>query len=188
MDNVVEFAHERLQAYRVAREFVGTVGDLLAGLPRGESALADQLRRASDSVLLNLAEGAGRRAGRDKARYFVIARGSGTECAAILDILRLRRCAGRGRPRGAAGATPSVTPLSPCLRATRRRGARNFPDIGQPDSLASPSPPCRIRARRAILAQWQSSGFVNRRSPVQIRGMAPARTSRPGPRSGCRSR
>ena len=97
MEMVVEFAHERLQAYGVAREFVAIAGELLAGLPRGESSLADQLRRASDSVLLNLAEGAGRRAGRDKARYFVIARGSATECVAILDILRLRQLADPAR-------------------------------------------------------------------------------------------
>ena len=90
MDNPITFAHERLDAYAVALDFLADVAGLLRGLPRGEAAIGDQLRRAADSVLLNLCEGAGRRAGRDKARYYDIARGSGTECAAILAVLGVR--------------------------------------------------------------------------------------------------
>ena len=40
------------------------------------------------SIVLNIAEGAGRRGAADRARFFAIARGSATECAAILDIVR----------------------------------------------------------------------------------------------------
>ncbi len=90
MDRSFEFAHERLEAFGVARAFLAEVGGLLRGLPRGESGIADQLRRAGDSVLLNLCEGAGRRAGKEKARFYDIARGSGTECAGILAVLEVR--------------------------------------------------------------------------------------------------
>lgn len=46
---------------------------------------------ASLSVVLNIAEGGGRRSRRDKARFYAIARGSATEVAALLDVLDRRR-------------------------------------------------------------------------------------------------
>lgn len=90
MDSTMGFAHERLLAYQRACEFVTCVAELLRNLPRGESALADQLRRAGDSLLLNLAEGAGRTAPLEKARFYEIARGSGAECGAALDVCAIR--------------------------------------------------------------------------------------------------
>ena len=60
-------------------------------LPRGRGHLADQLTRASTSIVLNLAEGAGKLSKADKRRYYLTARGSATESAALLDVcLRLR--------------------------------------------------------------------------------------------------
>ena len=57
----------------------------------GVRALADQLTRASTSIVLNLAEGAGKHSKPDKRRFYVTARGSATESAALLDVcLRLR--------------------------------------------------------------------------------------------------
>ena len=47
-------------------------------------------RAASISIVLCIAEGAGRRFARDKANFFTIARGSATECAAVLDLLQAR--------------------------------------------------------------------------------------------------
>ena len=87
------FAHERLDAYRVAHEFVATAARVLRALPRGERHIGDQLRRAGDSVLLNLCEGAGRIAPKEKAHFYEIARGSGTECAGALAIVALRELA-----------------------------------------------------------------------------------------------
>ena len=75
---------ERLDVYHVALEFLG-LAPHVAG--RGSAPLRDQLDRASASIVLNIAEGAGRMSGRDKAHFYIIARGSATECAAILDIL-----------------------------------------------------------------------------------------------------
>ena len=49
--------------------------------------LADQLARASTSIVLNIAEGSGKYSGPDKRRYYLSAAGSTAECAAILDIL-----------------------------------------------------------------------------------------------------
>jgi four helix bundle protein len=79
---------ERLDCYRVAVEFQ-TLSARLA--PRRRlGALRDQLDRASVSIVLNIAEGAGRRTTRDKANFFTIACGSATECAAVLDLLLAR--------------------------------------------------------------------------------------------------
>jgi len=47
----------------------------------------NQLDRASLSILLNIAEGNGKRQGRSRACFFDDARGSVTECAACLDAM-----------------------------------------------------------------------------------------------------
>jgi four helix bundle protein len=78
---------ERLDVYRVALEFQVLASTLV---PREERNLRDQLDRASLSVILNLAEGAGRRSRRDKRRFYSTSRGSATECAAIVDIVLAR--------------------------------------------------------------------------------------------------
>lgn len=81
---------ERLDAYRIAVEFQ-TVAAGICSSRRVGATLRDQLDRASVSIVLCIAEGAGRRTARDKAHFFTIARGSAAECAAVLDLL-----AGRG--------------------------------------------------------------------------------------------
>lgn len=82
---------ERLDVYHVALEFHALAGALPLG--RGLRELRDQLDRASTSIVLNTAEAAGRRGPADRARFFAMARGSATECAAILDIVRARSLA-----------------------------------------------------------------------------------------------
>ena len=77
---------ERL--YRVAVEFQAIAARLLSN--RRVGALRDQLDRASVSTVLCIAEGAGRRTTRDKAHFFTIARGSASECAAVLELLLAR--------------------------------------------------------------------------------------------------
>jgi four helix bundle protein len=74
---------ERLDCYHLAVEFQ----ILAAGLiPPAHRVLRDQLERASVSIVLNIAEGSGRRARGDKAQFYAIARGSAMECAAILNL------------------------------------------------------------------------------------------------------
>jgi four helix bundle protein len=79
-----QLPHDRLDAYTVAVDLARFVRALPARA--GEAPLYSQLRRAADSVALNVAEGASR-AGRDRQAHFLIARGSAAECAAALDIL-----------------------------------------------------------------------------------------------------
>jgi four helix bundle protein len=79
---------ERLDCFRVAVEFQTLAAGF--GTLRRLGALRDQLDRASVSIVLNIAEGAGRRTPADKAHFYVIARGSATECAAVLELLSAR--------------------------------------------------------------------------------------------------
>ena len=91
------FDHERLDVYSVSIEFVGLADALVERLPRGWAYLADQLHRASMSVPLNIAEGAGEYSKKDKARFYRMALRSATECAAILDVCRKFKLADTGR-------------------------------------------------------------------------------------------
>lgn len=84
------FDHEKLKVYQDALRFVAWIDPLLERLP-GKLAAKDQLDRASTSVVLNLAEGNGKRSHPDRCRYFDIARGSAVECAACLDVLRVKK-------------------------------------------------------------------------------------------------
>lgn len=54
--------------------------------PSLSAILRDQLLRASSSVVLNVAEGFGSSSRGVKRRHYEIARGSATECIAILDL------------------------------------------------------------------------------------------------------
>jgi four helix bundle protein len=84
-DGSYELSFERLDVYRCSIEFLALIAPVLDALPRGNAVLADQLRRASLSIPLNIAEGAGKVTEADKARFYAIARGSAMESAAILD-------------------------------------------------------------------------------------------------------
>jgi four helix bundle protein len=84
-----QFDHERLKVYAEAVRFVTWAGPVIEELPQ-KLAVRDQLDRASTSIVLNLAEGNGKRSYLDRCRYFDTARGSGVECAACLDVLVAR--------------------------------------------------------------------------------------------------
>ena len=80
------FDHEKLKVYQAAIRFVTWSTDLLAEV-KAKAAAKDQLDRACTSVALNIAEGNGKFAIRDRCRFVDIARGSALECAACLDVL-----------------------------------------------------------------------------------------------------
>lgn len=83
------FDHEKLRAYQEAVTFCGWAGEVLESV-QGTLAVKNQLDRASTSVVLNLAEGNGKRSHLDRCRFLDIARGSAVECAACLDVLVVR--------------------------------------------------------------------------------------------------
>jgi len=87
----VQFDHEKLEVYQLQLRLLGWVAELLEHVQgsklRRVAETMDQLDRASLSVLLNIAEGNGRRNSQQRVRFFDDARGSATECAACLDAL-----------------------------------------------------------------------------------------------------
>ncbi len=85
----MSLGHERLDAYRLSIEYVAWVFRKAGELSGIHRHARDQWLRASQSIPLNIAEGNGKTAERDRRRYFEIARGSALECAAIQDVLRV---------------------------------------------------------------------------------------------------
>jgi four helix bundle protein len=85
------FDHEKFEAYQLAISYWDSALQLLEKIPSGNSTIRDQLKRASSSIALNIAEGSGRKTMDDRNRVYTIARGSAMECAAISDLmLRLK--------------------------------------------------------------------------------------------------
>ena len=80
------FDHEKLDVYPVAIEFIGNADTIIENFPPGRGYLADQLRRAALSIVLNLGEGAARFSPGDKAVFYTRARASASECSAALDV------------------------------------------------------------------------------------------------------
>jgi four helix bundle protein len=74
--------HHRLEAYRVALQFLAAV----KAAQVTDRKLKDEALRAAKSTCLNLAEGAGRVTRADKARAYAIARGETSEACAAVEI------------------------------------------------------------------------------------------------------
>jgi four helix bundle protein len=92
------FAHEKLDVYHVAIEFLEIADAIARVLPKTKGQLGDQLLRACEGVILRIAEGMGASfKSADQKRYFRSARGSALECAAVLDICRVRRLVPAGQ-------------------------------------------------------------------------------------------
>jgi four helix bundle protein len=80
------FSHEKLEVYQESIAFIAWLTTLLEPIGRVGD-VRDQLDRASTSMPLNIAEGNGKYAPKDRCRFFDIAHGSALECAAGLDVL-----------------------------------------------------------------------------------------------------
>ncbi|HTT68199.1 MAG TPA: four helix bundle protein [Gemmatimonadales bacterium] len=78
---------KQLKAWQHAKTLAVLSKAAIARLPASErDGLADQWRRASYSVVLNIAEGASRRGTRDFRKHLGIARASLDEVEAIIDL------------------------------------------------------------------------------------------------------
>ena len=61
-------AIERLKAYHLSIKFLKISMQLLDQLPKGNAHIRDQLKRASTSIPLNIAEGSGKRTNADNIK------------------------------------------------------------------------------------------------------------------------
>ena len=77
-----------LIAYQKAKSAYELVSDDI--LPKlSDRIIKDQLKRASLSIVLNIAEGTSRTSKQNRRHFFVIARGSAYESFAIIDLVKL---------------------------------------------------------------------------------------------------
>lgn len=80
------FPHERLTCYQLAVAVSRWFRD--APFPAGDAALRDQGKRASSSIVLNIAEGT-RSSGGNRKKHFRYAEASAAEACSVLDLVDL---------------------------------------------------------------------------------------------------
>ena len=83
------FTHHRLKVYEKALSLAGRVQELSASWGK-RHAIVEHFRRASESIVFNIAEGARLQRGPDKAKTLDYSIGSSLECAACLDIASIQ--------------------------------------------------------------------------------------------------
>ena len=76
----------KLDVYQKAKAFCILMHKLISD-GKFDHTTNDQLRRASFSIMLNIAEGSSRFSNKDRKNFMVVARGSAFECAAIIEYL-----------------------------------------------------------------------------------------------------
>ena len=82
------FDFEKLEVYQKANTLNIAILKYLHRSKNIDPFVRDQLKRATLSIVLNLAEGTGRTSRAEKKRFYTIARSSVFECVAILDTLK----------------------------------------------------------------------------------------------------
>lgn len=83
------FDFEKFPVYQLSQSFYSDLYKTIFSIIKIDSALKNQLRRASSSITLNIAEGAGKYSPKDKRNFYTIARGSINECMAILGLIKM---------------------------------------------------------------------------------------------------
>ena len=81
------FDFENLDVYKKAKELNKEVLRFLKENKNIDSYLRDQLRRASISTVINIAEGSGKFSKADKKNFYTTARGSAYECVSLFEII-----------------------------------------------------------------------------------------------------
>jgi four helix bundle protein len=81
------FDFEKLFVFQRSLDLALEIDLIANALPPGRAYLADQIRRAAASVTLNIGEGAGEFARREKGRFYRYARRSATETAAAIALI-----------------------------------------------------------------------------------------------------
>lgn len=81
------FDFENLNVYKKAKELNKEILRFLKDNRSIDPYLKDQLRRASISMVINIAEGSGKFSKADKRNFYTIARGSAYECVSLFEII-----------------------------------------------------------------------------------------------------
>jgi four helix bundle protein len=123
------FDHEKLEVYREAIGFIAWLSAVLEAAVRVGD-VKDQLDRASTSIPLNIAEGNGKYAPKDRCRFFDTAHGSALECAAGLDVLVAK---GKLTPEQIRPGKERLQGIVRMLMGLIKRNSTRDYDKGQPE-------------------------------------------------------
>jgi four helix bundle protein len=77
---------QKLEVYQKTKKFCKEITATLME-KSFDKVTNDQLRRASFSIMLNIAEGSSRFSNKDRKNFLVVTRGSAFECVAIMEYL-----------------------------------------------------------------------------------------------------
>ncbi len=81
-----KFKFQELKVYQYSLNFVDSIYKITMAWPKSETfGLVDQVKKASVSIALNIAEGSSR-SKKDFVRFLSLSKGSCYECVAILEI------------------------------------------------------------------------------------------------------
>lgn len=81
------FDFENLEVYKKAKALNKEILVFLRDNKHIDNYVRDQLKRASISVVINIAEGSGKFSKADKSNFYTISRGSVYECVSLLEII-----------------------------------------------------------------------------------------------------
>ncbi len=84
------FYFEKYPVYQTSQKVYTEISSNVLSIKKISPSLKEQLRRSSLSIILNIAEGSARYTKKDKSNFFITARGSANESAAILNIIKLQ--------------------------------------------------------------------------------------------------
>lgn len=85
------FPYENLEVYKKAFKTNQSIYRFLKGNRDITGYIKDQLGRASLSIMLNIAEDSAKFSNRDRRNFYITARGSVFECAALITFLHEER-------------------------------------------------------------------------------------------------
>ena len=81
------FDFEKLDVYKKSKDLNKEILQFLKENRQIDSYVRDQLKRASISIVLNIAEGSGKFSKADKRNFYTTSRGSVYECISLLELI-----------------------------------------------------------------------------------------------------
>ncbi|QEC67435.1 four helix bundle protein [Panacibacter ginsenosidivorans] len=86
------FKFEKLKIWQIALELAGEISDMVKAFPKDELfILTFQIKRASDSVVLNITEGSTLQSDKEFSRFLVMANRSAMEVIGCLYLAKQRK-------------------------------------------------------------------------------------------------
>lgn len=84
---MIKLKHKELKVWKLSIDLIAAIYDLTTSFPTHERfGLTDQIRRSAVSVASNIAEGSSRSSGKERSRFYEIARSSLVELDTQLEI------------------------------------------------------------------------------------------------------